>query len=426
MKVISMRTTAAIATLALIVLLPFAASAENWPSWRGPNSDGVIRGSGYPTKWGEEENVAWKIKLPGWGTSTPAIWDQQIFVSLADEGKNSLVCLDRDGKQRWQASFGPAASNKNRKASAANPSPVTDGEHVYTYYKSGDLACVSVDGKTIWKINLQEKYGPDLHNWDLGTSPVMTKDLIVVAVMHQGPSYLLAVDKKTGEEVWKQSRDLGAPAEARDSYSTPLVLKDGDRETIIVLGADFVTAHEAVTGDEIWRVGGLNPNSARNFRSIASPVLSGGMIIAPYARGGTLTAIRRTGQGDVTDTHVAWTMHTARDSTADVPTPIAYEGKLYISGDRGDVTCVEISSGKELWVESLPRNRYVYSSSPVIAGGNLYVTREDGRTFILEVGDKPKVVGENSVRENTLATPALADGQIFLRTADYLICIGKK
>jgi outer membrane protein assembly factor BamB len=420
-----MRQTAVTMIPALILLFPLASRAENWPSWRGPNSNSVVHGSEYPTKWGEEQNIAWKIKVPGWGTSTPAIWEQKIFVSFADI-ENGLVCLDRDGKQQWKASLGAAGSNKNRKASAANPSPITDGQNVYVYYKSGDLACVSVDGKTVWHINLQDKYGPDLHNWDLGTSPVMTKDLIVVAVMHQGPSYLLAVNKKTGEQVWNQSRDLGAPAEARDSYSTPLVLTEGDRETLIVLGADFVTAHEAATGEEIWRVGGLNPDSARNFRSIASPVAVDGMIIAPYARGKTLTAIRRAGQGDVTDTHVAWTMYTARDSTADVPTPVAYEGKVYISGDRGDVTCIEISSGKELWVESLPRNRYVYSSSPVIAGGNLYVSREDGRTFILEVGDKPKVVAENSIRENTLATPALADGQIFLRTSDYLICIGKK
>jgi outer membrane protein assembly factor BamB len=420
-----MRQTAVTMIPALILLFPLASRAENWPSWRGPNSNSVVHGSEYPTKWGEEQNIAWKIKVPGWGTSTPAIWEQKIFVSFADT-ENGLVCLDREGKQQWKASLGAAGSNKNRKASAANPSPITDGQNVYVYYKSGDLACVSVDGKTVWHINLQDKYGPDLHNWDLGTSPVMTMDLIVVAVMHQGPSYLLAVNKKTGEQVWNQSRDLGAPAEARDSYSTPLVLTEGDRETLIVLGADFVTAHEAATGEEIWRVGGLNPDSTRNFRSIASPVAVDGMIIAPYARGKTLTAIRRAGQGDVTDTHVAWTMYTARDSTADVPTPVAYEGKVYISGDRGDVTCIEISSGKELWVESLPRNRYVYSSSPVIAGGKLYVTREDGRTFILEVGDKPKVVAENSIRENTLATPALADGQIFLRTSDYLICIGKK
>ena len=170
-------------------------------------------------------------------------------------------------------------------------------------------------------------------------------------------------------------------------------------------------------------MGGLNPQNQRNFRSIASPVVADGMVIAPYARGGSLTAIRLGGTGDVTDTHIAWTLYS---SSADVPTPVAYQGNVYVCGDRGDVSCVEIATGKERWTESLPRNRYVYSASPVIADGKLYVTREDGRTFILQVGDKPELLAENSVRENTLATPAFADGQIFLRTSDYLICIGKK
>ena len=203
-----MRNTAAITSWVLSLLLSVVAVAENWPNWRGPSSDGVVLGSGYPTQWGEEENIAWRIKLPGWGTSTPAIWGQQIYVSCDDEGKNALVCVDRSGQQRWKAVFGAAAANKNRKASAANPSPVTDGEHVYAYYKSGDLACVSADGKTVWQINLQNKYGRDQLNWDLGSSPVLTKECVIVAVMHQGPSYLVAIDKQTGEEVWKQDRDL--------------------------------------------------------------------------------------------------------------------------------------------------------------------------------------------------------------------------
>ncbi len=418
-----MRKTVATATLTLTVLFSLAARGENWPNWRGPSSDGVVHGSGYPTKWGEQENIAWKVKLAGWGTSTPAIWGEKIYVSSEDEGKNTLVCLDRMGSELWRVSFGDTAENKNRKASAANPSPVTDGSHVYAYYKSGDLACVTPQGKTVWKTNLQEKYGPDQLNWDLGTSPVMTKDSIVVAVMHQGPSYLVALDQKTGEEVWKQSRDLGAPAEARDSYSTPLVIEEGGREVIVVLGADHVTAYEATTGAEVWRVGGLNPENQRNFRSIASPTVADGMIIAPYARGNTLTAIRLGGKGDVTSTHIAWTLDGV---SADVPSPVAYKGNVYICGDRGDVSCVEIATGKERWTEALPRNRYVYSASPVIADDLLYVTREDGHTFILRTGEKPEVVGDNSVRENTFATPAFADGQIFLRTSDYLICIGKK
>lgn len=408
----------------LTLLLSVHSSGENWPNWRGPTSSGVVSGSEYPTAWGETENIAWKVELPGWGTSTPAIWEDRIFVSCCDDdaGKNKLICLDRSGQQIWQVELGEASANRNRKASGANPSPITDGKHVYAYFKSGDLGCITIAGKLVWQTNLQTKYGPDRLNWDLGTSPVLTRGSVVVAVMHQGPSYLLALDKLTGEQIWKQDRDLGAPAEARDSYSTPIVTVAGDREQLIVLGADHVTTHDAATGKELWRAGGLNPNQQRNFRSIASPVLADRLVIAPYARGETLTAVKLGGEGDETDSRIAWTAYSA----ADVPTPVAYQGKVYICRDRGDITCVDAASGKEEWTESLPRNRYVYSASPVIANGKLYATREDGSTFVLEIGKTPKVLSENSVREYTYATPAFADGQIFLRTSDYLICIGKK
>lgn len=416
-----MHVTTKLCGLATLLLLAAPAMAENWPNWRGPTSTGVASGSGYPTTWGESENVVWKVKLPGWGTSTPAIWGQRIFLSSDDDQKNALLCLDRQGKTQWTVHFGPVSDNKNRKAGSANPSPVTDGEFVYAYYKSGDLACVSVTGDIVWQINLQEKYGPDQLNWDLGTSPVLTENCVVVAVMHQGPSYLVALDRKTGKEVWKQDRDLGAPAEARDSYSTPRVIDQGGQETIVVLGADFVTAYKAEDGSELWRVGGLNPEARRNFRSIASPVVADGMVIAPYARGDTLQAIRLGGSGDVTDTHVAWKVYTS----SDVPTPVAYQGNVYICGDRGDVSCLNIATGDEVWTESLPRNRYVYSASPVIADGNLYVTREDGTTFVLKTGKTAQVIAENSLRENTYATPAMVDGRIYLRTSEYLYCIGQ-
>jgi len=407
----------------LLVLSTGEIWGENWPQWRGPDGDSVAKGTGYPVEWSESKNVVWKVSLPGWGTSTPAIWEQQIFVNCEVEGKNALIGLNRQGDKQWQAVFGPSSPNKNRKAGSANPSPVTDGSHVYAYFKSGDLACVDLQGKTVWQINLQEKYGPDRLNWDLGTSPVLTKHLVVVAVMHQAPSYLVALDKASGREVWKQGRDLGAPAEARDSYSTPLVLQDDGRETLAVLGADYVTLHEAETGKELWRVGTLNPQRQGNFRSISSAAVDAGILIAPYARGETLTAIRLNGASEGASSRVAWTLD---GPYSDVPTPVALDGKVYVCGDRGDITCIEIATGKELWTEALPRNRYPYSSSPVIAEGKLYATREDGDTFVLQLGEQPRLLATNQLRENTYATPAFADGQIFLRTSDFLFCLGQK
>lgn len=408
--------------LMLTLLTLVASGAESWPDWRGPQQNGAVTGKGYPIQWGEEDNIAWKVNLPGWGTSTPVIWGPRIVVTCEVEEKNALVGLNRDGQQLWQVTFGPMASARNRKASGANPSPVTDGNYVYAYYKSGDLACVDFDGRIIWQTNLQEEYGQDQMNWDLGTSPVLTKDSVVVAVMQMSPgsSYLVALDKGTGRVRWKQSRDLGAPAESKDSYSTPLVIEKDGRQMLLVLGADHVTAHLAQSGEEVWRVGGLNPENRRNFRSIASPVLANDTIVAPYARGATLTGIRMNGP---TEARVAWTLY---GPSADVPSPAVQGSRVYVCGDRGEVTCIDAQAGEELWTERLPRHRYPFSSSPIIAEGRLYATREDGTTFVLQLGDNPKLLATNVLRENTYATPALVDGQIYLRTSDYLFCIGKQ
>lgn len=410
----------------LVCLLMFAVSStshcfgDNWPDWRGPELNSVVKGD-YAIEWGEEKNIVWKVKVPGWGTSTPAIWEDSIFLTCADT-KNLLLCLNRAGKEQWKVEFGDPPRNRNRKASAANPSPVTDGAHVFAYFKNGDVACVDMKGKKVWSVNLQEKYGRVNMNWDLGTSPVLTEKFVLFAVMHQGPSFLVALNKTDGKVAWKQDRDLGAPSESQDSYTTPLVLKKDDVETVVVLGADHVTAHNAADGKELWRAGNLNPNGRRNFRSISSPVIAGDLVLAPYARGETLTAVQMGGSGDVTKSHVKWT---AERAAADVPTPIAVGDKVYCCTDRGDVHCVDIKSGDIVWSERLPRNRYVYSSSPVYVDGRIYATREDGTTFVLKVGEKPELVATNELQENTYATPAFADGKIYLRTSEYLFCIGK-
>jgi outer membrane protein assembly factor BamB len=239
-ETIEMPARCAILLLSCLLFCPDLARAENWPQWRGPDQNGVVRGTGFPTEWGEDRNIVWKVAIPGWGTSTPIVWEEKILMTCEDEQKNSLICLNRSGEKLWQVHFGRSTNAKNKKASGANPSPVTDGEFVYAYYKSGDLACVDLAGKVLWQLNLQQTYERDRHLWDLGTSPVLTKDLVVVAVMHQGPSFLIGFDKRTGKEVWKQTRDLGAPGEARDSYTTPLVLNDGGNQILVVLGADNI------------------------------------------------------------------------------------------------------------------------------------------------------------------------------------------
>ncbi|MFO0904650.1 MAG: PQQ-binding-like beta-propeller repeat protein [Pirellulales bacterium] len=407
-----------------IFLASTPATAENWPNWRGPRYDGTAAGDAYPTKWSETENVAWKIKLPGKGSSTPIVWGERIFLTYGADEQNVVACFDRHGKPQWTTPVGKEKPGKHKKATGSNPSAVTDGRHVFVYFKSGDLACLTFDGRIAWEHNLQSQFGEDTLWWDLGTSPVVTQSHVVVAVMHSGPSFLVAYEKDTGKLAWKQDRNLDAPSEAAQSYSTPVVLQQGDQERLVVLGADHVTAHDAATGKELWRVGGLNPTGHQYFRSIASAVVGDQIVVAPYARGASLTGIKLGGSGDVTKSHVAWSLE---GLGADVPTPVVKDGKVYVCTDKGDVACLELATGKTLWKGAVERNRNAYSSSPILAGGHLYITREDGKTFVAAAGEHFKVVAENSLADEfVVATPVFVDGQILIRTLDSLYCIGKK
>ncbi len=414
--------------------------SPGWPNWRGAGLDGVASGDGYVTEWAAsadaadgKKNVVWRVTLPGLGGSTPAVWGESIVLTCGVAGKDAALCFDRAGQERWRRLLGAERPGKHKKATGANSSPVTDGEHVWVYFKSGELACLALaDGAVVWKTNLQEQFGKDTLWWDLGTSPVLSKKAVIIAVMQEGPSYLVAFDRVTGKVLWKQDRMLDAPKEATQSYSTPLVLA-GDKargepeEMLVILGADHVTAHDAADGRELWRVGGLNPTQDGFFRSIASPVAIDGLIIAPYARGNSITAIRRGGAGDVTDTHVAWVRN---DIGSDVPTPAAINGSLVVCTDKGRVAGLDASTGKTAWETELPKNRNAFSSSPVIVAGHVIVTREDGESWILGLPQQgvaePSMVGTGTVDEMTVATPVCVDGRIFLRTHDSLWCLGSR
>lgn len=409
--------------LVFVAIVPAIAQGENWPRWRGPNSDGVAPAGEYPTQWSTTDNVAWQVKLPGLGASTPAVWGEQIFLTCGVDGSNVVLALDRGGKQLWQTPAGQERAGKHNKATGSNPSPVTDGQHVFVYFKSGDLACLDLSGKIVWQKNLQQQFGEDTLWWDLGTSPVLTKSAVVVACMHSGPSYLAAFDKLTGDVSWKQDRNVEAPSEASQSYTTPTVVAHEGQELIIVAGADHVTGHNAQTGQELWRVGGLNPEGNGYFRSIASPVVAGGLAIVPYARGQTLTAIRLGGDGDVTTTHQAWFKSGMK---IDVPTPAAADGKIYICSDRGEILCLDAETGNQIWSAETEKSRHAFSASPILASGRIYATREDGTTFVIQTGDDPKVLSANKLDEFTVATPVFVDGQILIRTSEHLYCIGER
>jgi len=414
-------------TLLSLLLVTSVVMAGDWPTWRGPHGNGTADGVGYPTEWSAEKNIVWKFELHGRGASTPAVAGEHIFVTTTVDGQNTVVCIGMDGKQRWLKTLGKSVDGKPGKdGTGANPSIATDGKLVFAYFKSGDLGCFSVDGDLKWHKNLQKEYGEDTLWWDLGTSPVLTKNAVVIACVQTGPSYVAAFSKTDGSVFWKHDRNLDAPEEAAQSYATPIVVEETGREIIVVLGADHVTAHNADDGSEIWRVGGLNPTSDHYFRSIASAAVSDGMVIAPYARGKSLTAIKMDGKGDVTKSHIAWFNEA---TSADVPTPAIAYGRVYICRDGGDargtIDCLDLLTGKSIWSGQLPKNRHTYRSSPIVADGKLYIARQDGTVFVLDaMGAEFKLLAENSIaEEHTVATPVCVDGRIILRTDGHVYLI---
>lgn len=414
----------------LVLLTATSAMADNWPRWRGPNFDGVAPAGEYPLRWSKTENVAWKYSLGERSGSTPIVWEQSIFLTSTHQGANVLICLDRDGKQQWMTGIGKERPGKHREyGSGSNPSPVTDGQHVYAYFKSGDLACVDFAGDIVWQKNLQDEYGKDTLWWDLGTSPVLTDNAVVVAVMHSGPSYIVALDKQSGSELWKQDRTFDVAVENDHSYTTPIVASRDGRQILLVLGADHVTAHDADSGQELWQAGGLAPRGRGNLRSIASPVLADDILVVPYVRGETITAFRIDGSGDVTETHRLWSIRTpGRPGAVDVPTPAVEGHRVYFVGDRGLAYALDARSGEIVWSKELPKSRRVFRSSPVVTGNRVYYTREDGTTFVLSKpgeGEEPELLATNELGEFTIATPVFFDGKILVRTKDSLYCIAE-
>jgi outer membrane protein assembly factor BamB len=408
-------------TLSATAIAGEPAQQRNWPRWRGPADNGSTAIGTYPASFSSTENVLWKAKLPGLGCSTPIVWDGQIMLTCAADGQDALLAFDWSGKKRWTTTVGRERKGKHRNGSGSNPSAATDGSHVFGYFKSGNLAGLDLDGKLIWKTNLQQRFGKDSLYWDLGTSPVLTQTDVIVAIMHKGESFLLAFDKLTGELHWKTSRNYKTPVEGDHSYATPIVVQRDGREIILVWGAEHVTAHTANDGRELWACGGFNPEQRGNWVAVASFVLVDDVAVIPYGRGSRLAGVTVSGSGDVTATHRRWTRE---DSGSFVPTPAATGGRVFVVRDKGEVECVEAVDGKTVWKAAFPKNRAKYYASPTIADGKLYAPREDGVLMVANIADGFKFLAENNMGERLIASPVPVDNRLLIRGERHLFCVG--
>lgn len=414
-------------TLILVFISSFVvtqALADNWPQWRGPSLDGVSQESNLPVRWSTRENVTWKLPMPAWSGSTPIVWGDRIFLNVADRGNLYLWSVDRaDGSVLWKR-FLSDGDRKQRKQNMSSPSPVTDGKHVWVMTGTGILKDFDFAGKEIWARDIQRDYGNFGLNWGYASSPLLHGDALYVQVLHgmktDDPSYLLRIDKRTGETVWRVERPTDAIRESPDSYTTPGLLRYGGKTEIVITGGDCVTGHDPETGEELWRANGLNPDNEPFYRIVASPVIKDDIIYVP-SRVSPLLAIKAGGRGDITESHRVWsTKH-----GPDVPTPVTDGKYLYIVNDKGVMWCLDAQTGEAIWGQQRVAPG-TYSSSAVLADGKIYVTNEDAVTTVVKAGPEFEILAENSLDDYCLSSLAISDGQIFIRTGEYLYCIGDR
>jgi outer membrane protein assembly factor BamB len=282
----------------------------------------------------------------------------------------------------------------------------------------------ALDGRELWGRDIQKDYGSFGLNWGYASSPLLFENSLYVQVLHgmntNDPSYLLRIDKASGKTRWRVERPTTAIQESPDSYTTPAVVRQGSQAEIVVTGSDCVTGHDAATGKELWRANGLNPQNDPYYRIVASPVVSGELIYVP-TRVRPLLAVRAGGRGDVTRTHRVWSF----DDGPDVPTPVSDGTLFYVVNDKGIVWCLDAKTGAPRYGPQR-LNTGTYSASPVLADGKIYATSEEGLTSVFKAGPAFELLAENPLDDYTLSSPAVSDGQIFIRTAGHLYCIGKR
>jgi outer membrane protein assembly factor BamB len=399
-------------------------AAEPWPQWRGPSLNGISAEKNLPTKWSTTENVTWKLKTPEYSGSTPIVWGDHVFLNVGDGNELWFWNVDRTtGVVRWKRPLG-IGNRRMMKQNMSSPSPVTDGTLVWVMTGTGILKAFDFSGKEIWMRSIQQEYGRFGLQWGYASSPLLFEDALYVQVLHgmhtDDPSYVLRIDKMTGKTVWRVNRLTRAQFESPDAYTTPALLRYAGGTEIVITGGDVVTGHDAATGKELWRADGLNPRNDGSYRIVASPIVQGDMIFAP-SKERPLLALKAGGRGDVTRSHVLWSFNNGPD----VPTPVTDGTYLYSINDRGIMFCLDAKTGKTVYGPQRLRNA-TYSGSAVLADGKIYITDEDGVTSVVQSGPKFALLAENDLGDYTLSSPAVSEGQIFVRTASFLYAIGQR
>ena len=427
-------------TLTAVLLLSTTCFAENWAQFRGPFFNGSTTETNLPSKWSTTENVVWSTELRGASAAVPVVWEDKVFVSSTDKEDDSLwaMCLDRkSGKVIWEH---PVASGVRRdsRSNFAAPTPATDGEVVVFFYGNGPLVAYDLNGKELWKRNIPDDYGDFAFLWTFSTSPLLYEGKLYLQVLQRDTavsgrgftdrvnhSYLLALDPKTGKEIFRTVRHSNAVKESREAFTTPVPFEHDGRKELLIAGGDALTGHDPDTGEELWRWGTWNPDRISHWRLVPSPVAGGGVVLACAPKKQPIYAIKAGGNGVLGEDSIAWKSTDPRVVSSDVPTPaFAYGDFFVLNKDRKMVARVA-PTGEIMWQARIPGNAD-YEASPLVADGKIYMINFSSRVIILdaETGSKVGDIKMDEPKDDpTRSAIVAAHGQLFIRTTNKLYCI---
>jgi outer membrane protein assembly factor BamB len=408
--------------LVLFLLAAATAAADDWPSWRGPNRDGVSAERGLPASWGPETNVLWKTPLPGAPGSTPVISKDRIFLMSpsADGSQLLLRCIGTDGKPRWERVLARGVKDSKNLASA---SPSTEGARVWAYAGTGDLACFSIDGEEVWRGQLQERYGRFKIGFGMTTTPLLHAGVIYLQLIHSGGAWVVALDAATGKENWKTERKSDGIDECEHSYASIQLWSGG---VLVSHGNDYTIGHDLKDGTELWRLGDLNPKEKYNktLRFVSSPLVTPELIVVPTAKGGAVVGLDPLAKGRVDREHATHQRWRLSGGTPDVSSPLLYEGIVYLSDNGGTLSAVDAATGALIYKERPDKDNHF--ASPAAGDGKIYLAGRNGTVSVVAAGREFKVLSVNKLGDPLDASPAISGGRLYLRGSAFLWAIGAK
>jgi len=395
-----------------LLFFAFSIMAGHWPEFRGPSAQGHAGQVNLPVEFGPDKNLKWKVPVPGAGWSSPVIANGNIYLTTAIEKGAGLtlaaLCLHADtGRMLWNRSVFSVAKTPrmHRKNSQASPTPIVNGQRLYIHFGHMGTACLDLKGREIWK-NDTIKYPPVHGN---GGTPVLVNEKLIFSCDGAKDPFVIALNAQTGKPVWRVARS--ANAKKKFSFCTPLVVKLGKKTQILLPGSDMIGGYDHDNGKEIWRV------TYNGYSVVPRPVTGHGMVFFSSGFDRPIAmAVKLGGQGDVTKTHLKWTLNKGVPHT---PSMLLDGDELYMVSDGGIASCVDAKRGTVHWSERLGGS---YSASPILAGGKMYFLNEAGVISVLPVGKKFKPPVKNNLNEKSLASPAVADDALFIRTASHLWC----